>query len=581
MEINSAAAYYTTIDKTPRSVRSLFAKYESINHPVISEFISSIPNNFSDAVNKMMSSSSFTSSSNRAITADHLVNHVILNNRAKLQKFIDKFHLEANTMTSGVSSNIKLLNLPTTKILVSIHQPNLFAYSGVFKKIVLLETLKNTIEKNDPDKKIINLFLIVDHDFMNGSWVRLAQLPSIRHSSGILELRLPVSNSMRWKMVSNMPIPGRTILEYWRKQINSWIRKNSFLNFSTSDDKSRVLRNFEEFWQEVEISYSRAKSYSDFNSFLMSQLVNKIWGYNTLFVRLTDTPSVFEDGFKYLISNFNRYSDVLRKTQNIFLAHGIDTGVSSSSYLNAPMWLHCRCGSKAHAKIRENQQQETILEGTCMSCKKYLHIKLDNHHHKLDLSNEEVIHTLSPRAIPILLLLSRDLGVECYASGIGGSMGYTVVASTIFRELSINMPLTLVWPSTDIYFGFGQSDALELVQLTKQSDIMTHIERLKQIDAKHRYEITPLIKERMRRINDGEPIQALLSDLFKLKEEQRKTRRLIKAADKVKNIVYMRPCFIDYAANFGMVNTEIQWRQNLLNNNNLAAPILMTTKVEN
>ncbi|HEY9491696.1 MAG TPA: hypothetical protein VIP56_06895, partial [Nitrososphaeraceae archaeon] len=439
----------------------------------------------------------------------------------------------------------------------------------------MLETLKNTIEKNDPDKKIINLFLIVDHDFMNGSWVRLAQLPSIRHSSGILELRLPVSNSMRWKMVSNMPIPGRTILEYWRKQINSWIRKNSFLNFSTSDDKSRVLRNFEEFWQEVEISYSRAKSYSDFNSFLMSQLVNKIWGYNTLFVRLTDTPSVFEDGFKYLISNFNRYSDVLRKTQNIFLAHGIDTGVSSSSYLNAPMWLHCRCGSKAHAKIQENQQQETILEGTCMSCKKYLHIKLDNHHHKLDLSNEEVIHTLSPRAIPILLLLSRDLGVECYASGIGGSMGYTVVASTIFRELSINMPLTLVWPSTDIYFGFGQSDALELVQLTKQSDIMTHIERLKQIDAKHRYEITPLIKERMRRINDGEPIQALLSDLFKLKEEQRKTRQLIKAADKVKNIVYMRPCFIDYAANFGMVNTEIQWRQNLLNNNNLAAPILM------
>ena len=43
----------------------------------------------------------------------------------------------------------------------------------------------------------------------------------------------------------------------------------------------------------------------------------------------------------------------------------------------------------------------------------------------------------------------------------------------------------------------------------------------------------------------------------------------------------MRPCFIDYAANFGIVNTEIQWRQNLLNNNNLAAPILMTTKVEN
>jgi hypothetical protein len=579
MEISSSAeAYYTTIDQIPRCVRSLFAKYESINHPVISEFISSIPNNFSDAVNKIVSSS-FTSSDYRA-TASRPMDYFILNNRSKLQKFIDKFHLEANTMTSGVSSSIKLLNLPTTKILISIHQPNLFAYSGVFKKIVLLETLKNMIEKHDPNKKIINLFLIVDHDFMDESWIRLAQLPSIRHSSGILELRLPVNNSMRWKMICNMPIPGRTILDYWRKQINSWIRKNSFLNSLTSDDKSHVLHNFEEFWQEVEISYSRAKSYSDFNSFLMSQLVNKIWGYDTLFVRLTDIPSVFEDGFKYLISNFSRYSDVLRKTKNMFLAHGIDTGVSSSSYLNAPMWLHCKCGSKAHAKIQENQQRETILEGICMSCKKHLHLKLDNHHNKLDLSNEEVIHTISPRAIPILLLLSRDLGVECYASGIGGSMGYTVVASTAFRELSINMPLTMVWPSTDIYFGFGQSEALELAQLTKQSDIRVYIERLKQTDAKHRHEITPLIKERMRKINDGEPIRDLLSDLFKLKEEQRKTRQLIKVADKVKNIIYMRPCFVDYAANFGMVNTEIQWRQNLLNNNNLAAPILMTTKVE-
>lgn len=575
MEINSSTAYYTATDQPPRNVRTLFAKYESVNHPVISDFISSIPNNFSDAVKKI---SSLTSSD---IATDRTNDYTILNNRAKLQKFIGKFHLEANTMTTGVSSNIKLLNLPTTKILISIHQPNLFAYSGVFKKIILLHTLKNIIEKHNDNKKIINLFLIVDHDFMDDGWIHLAQLPSIRHSSGILEIRLPVSDSMRWKMVCNMPVPGRTILDYWRKQINSWIRKNSFLNSSTSDNKSRVLHNFEQFWHEVEISYSRAKSYSDFNSFLMSQLVNKIWGYDTLFVRLTDISSVFEDGFKYLISNFNIYSDVLRKTKNMFLAHGIDTGVSPGSYLNAPLWLHCKCGSKAPAKIHKNQQQEqTIFEGTCMSCKKYLHINLgNNHQHKLDLSGE-VIDTLSPRAIPILLLLSRDLGVECYASGIGGSMDYTVVASIVFRELSINMPLTMVWPSTDIYYGFGQSEALELVQLTKQSDIISYIEQLKQTDAKYRYKIIPLIEERTHRINAGEPIQSLLSDLFNLKEEQRKIRRLIKIADKVKNIVYMKPCFIDYAANFGMVNTEIQWRQNLLNNNNLAAPILMMTKIE-
>ena len=46
--------------------------------------------------------------------------------------------------------------------------------------------------KDLTNKKIVNLFLIVDHDFMDG-WIRLALLPSVKHSLGRLELRLPVS----------------------------------------------------------------------------------------------------------------------------------------------------------------------------------------------------------------------------------------------------------------------------------------------------------------------------------------------------------------------------------------------------
>src|ERR671938_2145293 len=122
-----------------------------------------------------------------------------------------------------------------------------------------------------------------------------------------------------------------------------------------SVNQLRLIDNFNQFWNEVELSYQKAKSYSDFNSFLMSQIVNRVWGYDTLFVRLTDISSVFEDGFRYLISNFNVYSDALRKAEGMFLRHGIDTGVSSSSYLNAPVWVHCKCGSKAPVKIYNRQ----------------------------------------------------------------------------------------------------------------------------------------------------------------------------------------------------------------------------------
>jgi hypothetical protein len=271
--------------RTPQ-VRSLFSKYENVGEPIVSDYISSIPENLSDAVNKILTR-----------TEDVATNDFILNNRGKLQLLVDKFHREAATMTAGVTNKLRLLIDPKTQIFVSIHQPNLFAYGGVFKKIVLLQTLMRAVEERKSLNKFVNLFLIVDHDFMDDAYIRLAELPSIKHSDGRLELRMPVNESRRWQLVCNMPLPGRTILDRWRMQIYSWVR-NSLSSVYSKSDKSMILDNFEHFWRKVEESYSRSKSYSDFNSFLMSQLVNVEWGYDTLFVRLSEMSTVFEDGFK-------------------------------------------------------------------------------------------------------------------------------------------------------------------------------------------------------------------------------------------------------------------------------------------
>lgn len=171
---------------TPQ-VRSLFSKYKNVGEPIVSDYISSIPENLADAVNKILTH-----------TEDVATNDFILNNRGKLQILIDKFHREAATMTVGVTNKLRLLTDPKTQIFVSIHQPNLFAYGGVFKKIVLLQTLMRAVEERKPPNKFVNLFLIVDHDFMDDAYIRLAELPSIKHSDGRLELRMPVSESRRW-----------------------------------------------------------------------------------------------------------------------------------------------------------------------------------------------------------------------------------------------------------------------------------------------------------------------------------------------------------------------------------------------
>lgn len=50
-----------------------------------------------------------------------------------------------------------------------------------------------------------------------------------------------------------------------------------------------------------------------------------------------------------------------------------------------------------------------MLNGTCLSCKKNLQINISDETKAKEVTAS---HQLSPRAIPILLLLTRDLGLD-------------------------------------------------------------------------------------------------------------------------------------------------------------------------
>lgn len=552
----------TNEEHIPIRVSTLFSKFGTMENPTVSEYISSIPNTLTEAL-KILLSSKFTK--------DYSATDYTLANRKRLGQYIRQFHNQANTLSPGVNNSIGLLDDPSSKILVSIHQPNLFAYGGVYKKIILLETLRSIAESRNADSKLINLFLIVDHDFLEDMWIRMAQLPSIRHKSGILEIRTPVSNSKRWQMVCNSAPPPENILDSWKRQVKLWIRNASTESF----DKSILLRNFDHLWLEVEDAFAVSKSYADFNAFFQSKIVNKIWGYKTLFVRLSDISPVFNKGFEFLLSNYDKYSTAVENAERYFIQHNISTGVSSTAYLNAPVWIHCKCGSKASAKVLK-VDRGVIIRGKCMSCKSDLQIGFENTQ-ELRFS-EDVVQKVSPRAIPILLLLSRELGIGCFASGTGGSVGYSIVGSLIFDELSIKIPITVVWPSEDRYIGFGQSEALETVQMKSEVEVVNYLQKLRAEDLSRGKEIRPLLKERNRLIEEGQPIGGVLSQLFSVKEQQRKIHSLIKVVEKVKNSLQLKPCFLDYGINFGIRDIELQWRQNLIENDNLMLPSVLQTK---
>ena len=563
MKLNTLVGNSTAKEEeVPLQVSSLFAKYKNIESPTVSQYISSIPNKFSEALNILLSP---------GFSANFSSTDYTLANRIRLGQYIRKFHSQAGTLSPAVNDSIAMLSDRFSKILVSIHQPNLFAYSGIYKKIILLEVLRSIAESKNPNAKLINLFLIVDHDFLDDLWIRMAQLPSIRHKAGIFEIRTLVNKSKRWQMVCNTPPPPRSILESWRKQMKLWIKNASTNKF----DKTFVLANFDELWAVVEEAYSRSRTYADFNAFFLSKVVSGIWGYKTLFVRLSDISPVFDKGYEFLLSNYDTYSAAVEKAEKFFLQRNINTGVSSTAYLNAPVWIHCKCGSKASAKVSK-VNEEFLVRGKCMSCKNDLQIEFkDIRQFKL---TEEVIQKISPRAIPILLLLSRELGIGCYASGTGGSIGYSILGSLIFKELSIKMPLTVVWPSEDVYVGLGQSEALEHLQLKHVDDVLNYMQELGIEDSVRSMKIRPLLMERDRLIRQGKSIDGVLSELILLKEEQRKIHRMIKVVEKVKNCLHVKPCMIDYGVNFGLKSVETLWRQNLIRNDNLMLPTVLSTK---
>ncbi|HYO06163.1 MAG TPA: hypothetical protein VER14_04190, partial [Phototrophicaceae bacterium] len=213
------------------------------------------------------------------------------------------------------------------------------------------------------------------------------------------------------------------------------------------------------------------------------------------------------------------------------------------------------------------------LKGKCISCKKDLLLNVGT---KNNISiPEDKLRWVSPRAIPILLLLSRELSISSYLTGTGGSLGYTIIGKRVYEDLNLNMPLLLLWASKDVYTGFAQKQAVRVLQENKINDISKFL-----IDANnknHDFEnkIKPLISKRNLVYRDKDALQNLLNELLHYKDEQRNQKSLINNVEKSNNALTLKSCIIDYVVNFGMESIQNLWSSNLIKNNDFASPLVL------
>jgi len=509
--------------------------------------------------------------------------------RGELSGFAEVFHQDCGTLTASVQKRIEDLRDGIGLVLMTAHQPNFFAYSGVLRKATLNFVLAKKLE-NLLEVPVVNFFGIADQDFTDDRWVRSCELPAVQRSGGIL----PISVKLPEKLILNrVGKPSRDLLRTWRTDVEKWLndaigsveRLCKALGFSeicSTPSASTLHENLVFFWSVVEDCYERSDKYSDFNAFITSKIVNNIWGYDTVFARFSQCQQAFVDEFSFLLSHFEDYSRSLREAKKI--PHDEGGGVSDQEPLLAPFWYHCDCGSKVKLFLKE-KDGSLFGDGNCVRCGERCRLEFGAKN-KPELS--DFASRISARAIPMGLVFFDGLMPSCYVGGIGG-IRYLIEAKHVAKGLGIPFPPITVWRPRDEYLGVGQMEALlELKRICSglgaqslstakdllESRICEIRESLDKLEEAKKRILARLrehpkdeeMKEEIKRISISRTKIVRSSNLSVVSHD-------LKILENISTVLDLMPSIIDYVVNVGLKETSNQWIRYLAESESLSSDV--------
>lgn len=511
--------------------------------------------------------------------------------RGKLSGFVEVFHKDCGTLTPSVQKRIEDLRDGVGLVLMTAHQPNFFAYSGVLRKATLIFVLAKRLEEM-LKVPVVNFFGIADQDFTDDRWVRSCQLPAVQRSGGILSIDVKLPEKL---MLNRVAKPSSDVLKGWRSEIENWLddavrsverlcKALGFPEICSTSSVSTLHENFVSFWNIVEGCYGCSENYSDFNAFLMSRIVNDVWGYDTLFSRFSECQQAFVEEFNFLLSHFKEYSRLLKEAQQIPCGEGIGDGVSDQEPWLAPFWYHCDCGSKVKLFLVE-ENGALFGRGSCVGCGEQYELEFGANN---DPDISDIACRISARAIHMALVFFNGLMPSCYVGGVGG-IRYLMEAEHVAKGLGIPFPRVAVWRPRDKYLGVGQMEALlAMKQICKdlgardvsaakgllESRIREIHERLEKLEISKKRIVEKLrehpddgeLKEEIRRVSISQTKLRKSSNLSVISHE-------LKILENVSTVLDLIPSIMDYAVNIGLRETSDQWMRHLVDDGSLSSDV--------
>jgi len=453
-------------------------------------------------------------------------NHT-LSNRQKIAKLAEKFHIQANTLTKEVKYSLQLLADRETLVIESAHQPTLFPYSGTMIKPVMVHLIAEILRKQG--LPVVELFGLLDTDDLKTGWHRRTHLPDIASKDGILIIRKETASKKQILNATTPPTLEEVMI--WKELLINWVKQNKkgINRIAISMQKGRGISHEKEkflFEQIKEIFdllleiQAKADSSGLFNSFFLTQLINKYWDYPTLFVPHSSSMCVFSQEIKKLIDNRNRYIEMHNKHREL-IGKYININFNDVSQNYFPFWYICDCGVKIRLFVEND-----VLKGECEECGKNIELNLNE--------TNNYCEKLSPQAISRHLMFFNGLKPSAYVSG-WGAMPFTLVAKGISDDLSSYFPPIIPYRINIRQCGIGKLRALlELKQ--KGISIM-------EIDNKiERFESNSQKLREDKKYSEYKDVKRDLNDLFA-----------------IKNALDCHPSILDYWINFGIKQTRDNW----------------------
>jgi len=414
----------------------------------------------------------------------------------------------------------------------------------------------------------------------------------VKRSGGILSIDVKLPEKL---MLNKVAKPSPDSLKTWRSKIEDWLNdavrsvdrlgtEQGLTALSSTPSVKILHNNFESFWSIVEDCYERSKTFSDFNAFLMSKIVNEVWGYDTAFSRFSECQQVFADEFDFLLSRSGDYSRLLNEAKEIPSNAGVSGGVSDQEPWMAPFWYHCDCGSKVRLFLIE-KDGSLSGQGNCMGCGKYQELEFGA---KDDPDVSGVASRISARAISMGLVFFNGLMPCCYVGGVGG-VRYLMEAEHVARGLGIPFPPVVVWRPHDKYLGVGQIEAtLELKRICRDLDAPDFSaakdlleSRISKVRERLDYleESKQAVMEKLREHPKDEALKERIKTISISRSKLVKSSNLsvishkLKILENVSTVSDLVPSIIDYAVNVGLRETSEQWIQHLGENGNLSSEV--------